>query len=153
MYKRQLRICFHPRAYQLLQAFNVKNIQFGTRLATHIRHTVFKPHIRVTTSYDTRFLRNRDPHCVLLRLQIPESAVEMPGDPVSSLDVKFGGLDFGLTDTKPSFTTSTESDQDGFSSTGQSAVTATVEQQSLAPLPTASQSVKVGHLSRFTPRF
>ena len=145
---------FSSKSYTILSKyFSKKSMQFGTGslhrfdIWSHELY-VFKPHYELGHS-----LPQRDPHNVLLRLQIPESAVEMPGDPVSSLDVKFGGLDFGLADTKPSFTTSTESDQDGFPSTGQSAVTATAEQQPLTPLPSASQSVKVGHLSRVTPRF
>ncbi|XP_037079597.1 protein lingerer-like [Pollicipes pollicipes] len=46
--------------------------------------------------------------------KIPESAVEMPGDPVSSLGVKFGGLDFGTSDSKPFQTP--DGDADAFSS-------------------------------------
>ena len=78
-------------------------------------------------------------HRLLRLVQIPESAVEMPDDLVSSLEVKFGGLDFGLADTKPSFTAPSESDADGFSSSGPSA--AVSEQQ---PLSSASQPAKVG---------
>ena len=67
----------------------------------------------------------------------------MPDDLVSSLEVKFGGLGFGLADTKTSFTATPESEPDGFSSAGQSATAAT-EQQPLAPLSSPSQPAKVG---------
>ncbi|XP_043213567.1 ubiquitin-associated protein 2-like isoform X3 [Amphibalanus amphitrite] len=71
--------------------------------------------------------------------KIPESAVEMPEELVSSLEVKFGGLGFGLADTKSSFTAASESDADGFSSSG---APPAAEQQTMAPLSAPSQPAK-----------